>query len=135
MLTLRTIASLVLIFESLATGPASAAAVDFTAPVHGLDGKIATECKEAAGDGKGCKRSGPLTLGEIAAAGLSMPDRGASLADQIRRGRLAQLVIDGKTVDLTAEQISLIKEQVAKLGISPVYVLQLVEAIDPAAVK
>lgn len=126
---------------------ACAAPVDFSAVIHNLDGGPAQECKQAEAKtipGKNgepddhvtiCKKVGPLTLGSLAANGLISADRGASADEQVKRGLLAQRVYAGKAVELTAEQVATIKAQVAKLGQPTLYVTQLVEAIDPAAVK
>lgn len=112
-------------------------ALDFSAPITNLDGKPETIC--TAYDEKNpraCIDEKPLTLGRVVATILlqrSEADKTADVLELARRGDLARQIWSGKApVDLTAEDIVLIKSLLGKSGFSPLVVSQVLSALDPS---
>lgn len=107
---------------------APAAALDFTKPVMGLDGKPIVQCppeKPACGE--------ILTLSQVATAALTLQPN-VQPGDKFKRFSLAQKVFEAKDVSLKAEEIALIKEAVAAT-MTPIVVGRMFEAIDPEPSK
>lgn len=111
--------------------------IDFTTVLLNLDGLPFEDCKKASKDGSKCEDgfSVPMTLGRMAANALSVPDRAITYADQTLRGRLSSQVIDGNAVELSVDDIKLIKDQIAKLGFNAVAVFHATQILDPASIK
>lgn len=77
----------------------------------------------------------PLTLGGACRNALNMQENGLTLEEQVKRGNLAGAIHkaekDVSPIDLTAEQVVLIKTQVGKVGYPPVVVAAIVPLLDP----
>lgn len=107
---------------------APAAALDFTKPIVGLDGKPMTQCppeKPACGE--------TLTLSQVATAALTLQPN-VQPNDKFKRYQLAQKVYEAKDVSLKAEEIALIKEAVSAT-MTAIVVGRVFEAIDPTETK
>lgn len=118
--------ALFLFASSALAGP-----VDFGKPLIDIKGKPMHETDD--------KNSPTATLGTVAAVALlrqDPPDPRGGAPDPVRlakRALLAQRVGAGKVVDLTAEETAEIKKAIAVF--SPLIVLRVIEAVDPAALK
>lgn len=105
-----------------------AAAIDFTKPVLGLDGKPISDCpaeKPACGE--------ILTLSKAATIALTLQPNVAA-GEKFRRFRLAEKIFEAKDASLKAEEISLIKEAAAAT-MTPIVVGRIYEAVDPQETK
>lgn len=110
-----------------------AGTVDFTQVLRGPDGPF-KDCRRNDDAGK-CIEYVDLTLGRLCINAAALPDRNASIADQTSHGRLAMRLLDAKEVDLTAEEIKFLKDQIAKLGYNSIVVYQAVKLLDPVAAE
>lgn len=109
--------------------------IDMTAIMEGPDGPF-TECRKMDDLGQKCIDSAPLTLARLCVTAAALPDKNAGLVDQTAHGALARRLLKaGKSESLTAEEISFLKSQIAKLGYNTMVVSQAVEMLDPNAVK
>lgn len=107
---------------------APAAALDFTKPIIGLDGKPIVQCppeKPACGE--------VLTLSLVATSALTLQPN-LQPGDKFKRFSLAQKIFEAKDVALKAEEIALIKEAVAAT-MTPIVVGRVYEAVDPQESK
>lgn len=105
-----------------------AAALDFTQPLHQLNGEPFTGA-----DGKPT----PVTLGTISeTALLTLGADEAALPgeDRVKRFVLAQRIHGATDAVLTADEIALIKKMIAK-NFGPLFVGQAWMMLDPASVK
>jgi hypothetical protein len=112
----------------------NAYAIDFTRPLTQLDGQPIT-----GSDGKPLEK--PPTLGSICEGALLAQyadERDAASGketitpeDKFARWKLANKVNGGKDVNLTAEELSLIKKLIGK-GYAPLIVGQVWMMLDPA---
>lgn len=109
-------------------------AIDFTAPILTTDGNPYTTCAAVSDDGKKCLKADRVTLGLLASSALGLPDKSLSLDEQVKRGLLAIKVKNAKAATLTSEEISLIKKQIATIGLGTVEVVRAVQMLDPAAI-
>jgi hypothetical protein len=92
--------------------------IDFSAIIADLDGKPLAE----------------LTLGTMATNALMLPfedERNLSGEEKVRRFKLAQRIHGAAEVDLTAEDISLIKKLIAK-GYATMPTARAWELLDPS---
>jgi hypothetical protein len=78
----------------------------------------------------------PMTLGDAVSAALVMPfkDESPSGQEKVKRWALALRVHAAKDIELTADDVTLIKNLVAK-AYGPLIVGQVWEILDPASVK
>lgn len=124
---------------------ASAVEIDFAAKLLDLDGKPYRDCAKLnrtdPNDVK-CEEWVEHTLGIIAYSALDRPDpreQNVSVIEQARRAVLARKIYPGKAethvVDLSAAEITLIVDQIAKLQLRPVEVMRAIELLDPARLK
>lgn len=128
-------AILAVLFTSPAFAVDEPRKIDFTQVVKNLDGNLLNECVENKPDNSACARLVPMTIGRIAAGALTQPDKGVPLPDIVLRGRLAERIIDAKEAVLTSDEVTTIKNSVAKMSLNYIIILRIIEAIDPAAVK
>lgn len=104
-----------------------AAALDFTQPLHQLNGEPFTSP-----DGK--PTSVTLgTLAETALLTLGADEAALPGEDRVKRFVLAQRVHESKDAVLTADEIALIKKLIAKTY-GPLFVGQAWRMLDPASV-
>jgi len=106
---------------------AEAREINFSAIVTDQDGAPILDCV-----GAGCTGP-PLTLGSAAMRALVATfedDKNLPGEEKFKRGELALRVYKGGTVDLSAEDVALIKKQMAK-GYGPIVVLRTWKLIDP----
>lgn len=115
-------------------GPAAAGNVDFSVVLVGTDGKPFADCSAADPSGK-CTATVDMTLGRLAIAAIAVPDKNATLIDQVARGKLAYRISGAGTLDLTTDEIALIKARIGALGVSPLAVWQACKLLDPAQCK
>lgn len=107
--------------------------IDFTKVLTGPDGPF-KECKKQDDAGK-CIKQIDLTLGLLCLTAAAMPDRGASLADQVAHGRLAMKLLDAKMMELSSDDVTFLKSQIAKLGYNTMAVYQATRLLDPTVDK
>ena len=114
--------------------------IDLAKVLTGIDG-TAKDCRrqdEATGR---CIDYVELTLGRICVAAAALPDKNMSLADQIMHGRLANKLADVmarpglQQVELSPDDITFLKAQIAKLGYNAMAVYQAIRMLDPTVDK
>lgn len=131
----------IVILLSVWAGAAFAAEVprkiDFTIPITDQDNEIITECSDnpPPKDDRDCKVRRPITLGIIAMRALSAPEQGLPADKALVRGQLALSVYKSSGSELTADEIKLIKDQIAAKFPSPLIVIRAFAILDPASVK
>jgi len=117
------------LFAVMFVASASAAQIDFSAPILGAEDKPIHDCTEP-----NC--TGPvLKLGDVASRALSATfedERALAGDEKFKRGDLALKVGKGGMHDLTVEDIALIKKVIAK-GYGPLIVIRAWTMLDPAA--
>jgi hypothetical protein len=103
----------------------AADAIDFTTVLSGLDGKPLV-----------AEGVPTMTLGEVAANALvnSYKDENPTGQEKVKRWALALRIHAASEVELTADEVKLIKDLVAKLY-GPLVVGQVWSILDPASVK
>lgn len=120
------------IILALATGTLAAQPIDFTQTIKGLDGKAIVPSVQNGGDGKT-----PVTLSDVCVNALEsqlQTDAQMSGQEKFKLDQLAHKIYNQKHVDLSIEEIALIKERVGK--VSPTIVVGAVWGIlDPPAKK
>lgn len=123
---------------------ASAIEVDFATKLLDLDGVPYRDCLKFNEAKTDCVEWNVHTLGLIGFIALEKPAPNAgadtaSLVKQAQRGILARKVYPGKNeihkVDLSASEITLLGDEIAKLGLRSVEFLRIMEIIDPARIK
>jgi hypothetical protein len=121
-----------LLFASTAFAADAPHKIDFTVILLDADNEPMQECAapERAADGV-CKEKRTITLGAVAMRALTAPEQGISGEDSLKRGQLALGVYRSPGAELTAEEIALIKKQVAKFY-SPLVVARAFPLLDPA---
>lgn len=99
--------------------------MDFTTPLQNLNGTPLL-----------MEGGASMTLGDAAANALisQYPDETPSGADKVKRWSLAMRVHSAQQVELTADDIKLVKDFVAK-AFGPLVVGQVWAILDPASVK
>lgn len=100
--------------------------LNFTQVLAGLDGKPfpITEAKD----------SPPATLGDVAVAALTgvlAEDARDDGAAKFKRGELAHRIYKAKSIELTVEEVALIKERIGKVY-GPAVVFAAWPLLDPA---
>jgi hypothetical protein len=121
----------------LALGPAAAAdaprRIDFTSPIIDQDNEPMTECADnpLPKDDRDCKARRVITLGMVALRALTVPEQGLSGEEGLKRGQLALMVYRSPGAELTAEEVSLIKKQIAKFY-SSLVIARAFPMLDPA---
>jgi hypothetical protein len=117
----------------------SAAEIDFGKPLIALNGKPYMDCVEVdqSVNPPRCSKTEPLTLGRMVSTVLNVrdPHEQMKLEEIVRRGTLAQKVYAGGKIDLPAEDVALIKAQLAKAAFSPLEVTAAVQILDPVSAK
>lgn len=101
--------------------------IDFTQQIHGLDGKPIN-----GGDGKT-----PMTLGEVSVNALQVggqDDSKLSGVEKLKMYELAKKIYNNKNATLTAEQITMIKDRIAKYY-ATIVVGPAFEMLDPASLS
>lgn len=97
--------------------------VDLTQPINDLDGKA---MKEGDKDEKG------LTLGRICVIALSTPideDRGINADTVVKRWKLAIELHNKESAELTAEQMTELRNRIPKVILSPIAAGQACEML------
>lgn len=100
--------------------------VNFTVTLQNLDGKPLIAEQETS----------PMTLGDAAANALvnQYRDENVSGQDKVKRWALALRIHKASDIELTADDVKLIKDLVAK-AYGPLVVGQVWSILDPASVK
>jgi hypothetical protein len=114
-----------------------ALAIDFTQPLKFPDGTISTDCVKFKSDSNTpkCEIEVPMTLGRLIVAALGQPQKGASIPEIRRDGKLADRIMDAKDAQLSNDEISRIKTKLAEAGINTLIVSRALEIIDPTVDK
>lgn len=118
----------------LIAGPALAdpRKIDFSTIIVDQDSVPFEECADVTD--KDCKTKKPLTLGAASLRALALPERDMEQAESWKRGELAMRVYKSTAAQLTAEEISLIKKQIAK-AYNPLVTYRAVSILDPQPEK
>lgn len=106
--------------------------VDFLVVLKDPDGDALTECVKP--DDKGECVGGPrrsITLGMVSMRALIVPERDITPEQSLIRGQLALSVYKSPGISLSAEEIVLIKKQIAK-AFSPAIVVRAFPLLDPS---
>jgi hypothetical protein len=127
-LTLTVLAVLTLTAAGLRADPPAPRVIDFNQLILDFDGNPVTECADPRETV--CKEKHIVTLGDVAMRALVTPEANPVAEESFRRGELARRVYKGSSVQLSAEEIVLIKKQVAK-AFSPLVVYHVFTTLDP----
>lgn len=126
----------IVVLLSLLISPAfadDARKVNFLAVLTDADGKPLSECVKP--DDKGECAAGAerreITLGMLSMRALVIPERDLAPEQSFLRGQLALAVYKSPGLSLTAEEMAMLKKQIAK-WFSPLYVVRAFPLIDPA---
>lgn len=103
--------------------------IDFTVPILDADGQPFTECPDGPPT-PDCKNKRDITLGFVVLRALSVPEQNLKPEDGLLRGKLALRLYKAKDEHLTAEELVLIKAQVAKAW-GPLIVARTFALLDP----
>jgi hypothetical protein len=109
--------------------------IDFTTVLMDQDNEPMQECldpQSAQASDQACKSKRPVTLGALAMRALAAPEQGLAAEESLKRGQLALMVYRSPGAELTAEEVSTIKKQMAKFY-SPLVVARAFPILDPAA--
>ena len=101
--------------------------INFTTVLHGFDGKAIT-----GPDGKTS-----LTLGDVAVGALETPieeDRNMAGSEKFKRDQLARKIYGAKSVELSVEEVALVKERIGKVY-GPIVVGPAWSLLDPTNKK
>lgn len=107
--------------------------INFTVPILNQDNKPMRECADDPAPKKDeeCKTWQAVTLGMLALRALAVPEQGLAAEASLKRGHLAMRVYKAESLVLTADEIALIKTQIAK-AYSPLIVAITFPMLDPA---
>lgn len=108
--------------------------VNFDQPIKSLEGKAFILCEEADKDRK-CTKELDLTLEKMALQVLQQPEQGLSGTELTRRAYLALRIYEVKTLGLSADDIKLIKDLIAKGTYNPVAVYRAYDLLDGSVPK
>lgn len=108
-------------------------ALDMTVVLKGPDGPF-KDCRHSDDNGK-CSDFTDMTLGRLCTVAAALPDKSASVADQIAHGKLAMKLVDSKNIVLSVDDIKFLKDQIGKLGYNTMAVYQAVRMLDPTVDK
>lgn len=106
--------------------------IDFTTIMVDQDDHQLTECADPAD--KECKDKRPITLGMVCMRALINPEPGLKPEDSLKRGKLALDIYKANAAQLTAEEITTIKAQIAK-AYGPLVVVRVFPLLDPVTAK
>jgi hypothetical protein len=113
---------------------ADARKINFSAEIQDENGTPIVECANPSNilsTDPACKERRTVTLGIIAFRALSAAEQGVSPDDNLLRGQLALSLYKGGEVELTAEQVVLVKKRIGST-FSPVIVARCFPLLDPA---
>lgn len=107
--------------------------IDFTATILDQDEQPMRECTDdpLPKEIRECKTYKPVTLGMIAFRSLAGFERDIAQDEVVKRGHLGLTIYKATDAQLTAEQIALIKKQIAK-NYNPLIAVRAFELLDPA---
>lgn len=108
--------------------------IDFTVNMVDQDGEVLMECAENPPPAKAeeCKAKRPVTLGMVAMRAVAAQEQGLAPEESLKRGQLALSIYKSPAAQLTAEEVALIKKQVAKFY-APLLVVRAFAILDPGA--
>ncbi len=112
--------------------PARALEIDFSQPVADLTGP-ALDCNKESVDGK-CIEVIPMTLGRLCGQALAANRKNESLANTLQRGILARKVFSGAKLNLTVDEVTIIKNDLILLGARTSIIADAVTKLDPTAI-
>jgi hypothetical protein len=132
-LVVTAFAAACIIFASVhAHGAEGSRLIDFTAVLSNPDGEAFQDCAdETAQSAESCKKLRPLTLGIATFRALTLPEQGLNETESWKRGHLGYSLYREKGASVTAEDIALIKKQMAK-RYSPAITAVAFPLLDPA---
>lgn len=120
-----------LLFTPAVFAEPTARKFDFTQIMKDQDGSDMWECVEYNDkEQRECKARKAVSLGAVVFKALSAPEQNIPLEESFKRGKLAMEIYKGKDVSLSAEDIVLVKKQVAKV-FGPIVVYRVVQILDP----
>jgi hypothetical protein len=107
--------------------------IDFTSVIMDQDDQPLRECTDdpLPKEIRECKAYKSVTLGMIAFRALASAERDVPQDESVRRGHLGLTIYKAAAAQLTAEEITLIKKQIAK-NYSPLVVVRAFGILDPA---
>jgi hypothetical protein len=107
--------------------------IDFTSVIMDQDDQPLRECMDdpLPKEIRECKAYKSVTLGMIAFRALATPERDTAQDEVVRRGNLGLTVYKATDAQLTAEEITLIKKQIAK-NYNPLVTVRAFRILDPA---
>lgn len=107
--------------------------VNFDQPIKSLEGKAFILCEEA--DKGKCTKESDLTLEKMALQVLQQPEQGLNGTELTRRAYLALRIYEVKNIGLSADDIKLIKDLIAKGTYNPVAVYRAYDLLDGSVPK
>ncbi len=123
----RSFAIALLLLLPLAGSAANSRQIDFTVVLLDQEGEPMSECA----DPPDCKAKRAFTLGMAASRALLAPEQNLAPEESLKRGQLALSLLKATAAELTAEEIALLKKQIAK-AYGPLVVARSFPLLDPA---
>lgn len=110
--------------------------INFTTVILNQDEKPMRECADDPAPKKDeeCKLWQSVTIGMVVMRALAMPEQGLAADVSLKRGQLALRVYKAEDAVLTAEEVTTIKTQMAKMY-SPLVIARAFPILDPATAK
>ncbi len=134
----RIITAAAIVFAlSVAAFGARATEIDFSKVLVDLEGLPFSDCRkvDVTKVPPFCEKLVDLTLGGLSTQALNSPEQNLTPEQQTVRGMLAIRLNAGGTIDVTADEIKLIKDLIMKRSLPPVAVVRAMEVLDPASLK
>lgn len=125
-----------LAMASVLASPALAEKINFGTVLTDQDNNPMLECADnpAPKTDAECKQRQPVTLGMITLRALAQPEQGLAADESLKRGQLGLRAYKAESIELTAEDLSVIKRQIAKIY-NPLIVARTFPILDPATAK
>lgn len=122
------------VFAAAAAAAETSRKIDFSVAIIDQDGEPMLECTEPAtlpAVDPACKTRRAITLGVVAMRAVMTPEPNLAPEESLKRGQLALSIYKSTGAELTAEEIALIKRQLAK-SYGPLVVARTFPLLDPA---
>jgi hypothetical protein len=127
----------ILLLLTTAASAADGRSINFATVITNEDGKPIIECTDpptVVSTDPACKSKRDVTLGILAFRALSFPEQGVSGEDNLLRGNLALRVYKAGELQLSVEEIALIKKRIGAV-FTPVLIARCFPLLDPATAK
>lgn len=126
---------LVLAALVLSTASAFAEPVDFSTLLLAQDGKPKIECLKLNQERSQCIDEITVTLGWFSRFALDLPEDKLAPIEVLKRGMLSEKIAGASLIELSGDNIKLLKDQIIKLNYSTYIKFQAIRLIDPQGAK